>query len=298
MAAGLVDFITYSDKEGYGAGFEQVAAAVSSGASRCAVEYLHMRVLELRALEAVAPQALFVSLDEHIAALRICKDESELNAMRKAIAITERALHELVTGSLIGATERQIAGRLERGLIGGGADAVGFIIVVTGPNSADPHAEPSDRPLQDGDLLTIDCGAVKDGYFADITRTFVAGHPNERISEIYEVVQRANAAGRAAVRPGMQAQQVDQAARDVIRDAGYGDQFFHRTGHGLGLEVHEPPYVVEGNEQLLEPGMVFTIEPGIYVSGLGGVRIEDNVVVTPEGVECLTSFPRELMVVS
>jgi Xaa-Pro aminopeptidase len=257
-----------------------------------------MRVLELRILEAVAPEAQFVSLDEHLAALRICKDRSELEAMRKAIAITERALYELVSGTLIGLTERQIAGRLEREMMNAGADAVAFMIVVTGPNSADPHAEPSDRTLQVSDLLTIDCGVVKDGYLSDITRTFVAGHASERVLDIYEVVQRANAAGRDSIKPGMQAQEVDRAARDVIARAGYGEQFFHRTGHGLGLEVHEPPYIVEGNEQCLEPGMVFTIEPGVYIAGLGGVRIEDNVAVTPEGMECLTSFPRELMVVS
>jgi Xaa-Pro dipeptidase len=298
MAGEMLDFITYSDDEGYAAGFTRLNQTLSLAGQRCAVEHLHMRVLELRALERVAPSAEFVSADEHLAALRIRKDQTELDAMQRAIAITERALQELIARPLIGATERQIAARLEREMMSAGADGTAFIIVVSGPNSADPHAEPSDRVLQAGDLLTIDCGAIKDGYMADITRTFVADSPSKDVSAIYAVVQRANAAGKAAVVPGAQAQEIDRAARQVIKDAGYGEYFFHRTGHGLGLEVHEPPYIVEGNDQMLESGMVFTVEPGIYIPGLGGVRIEDNIVVTPQGRTCLTSFSRELLAVS
>jgi Xaa-Pro dipeptidase len=140
--------------------------------------------------------------------------------------------------------------------------------------------------------MTIDCGAVLDGYIADITRTFAIGQAEGEMRAIYEVVRQANAAGRAAVRPGISAQEVDRAARRVIEDAGYGERFFHRTGHGLGLETHEPPYIVEGNEQPLVPGMVFTVEPGVYVPGVGGVRIEDDVVITEDGAESLTTFPR------
>jgi Xaa-Pro dipeptidase len=199
---------------------------------------------------------------------------------------------------LTGLTERELAQRLTAEMLDAGADSIAFMIVVAGPNGADPHAGPSERPLQNGDLLTIDCGAVHSGYIADITRTFAIGAVEDKLREIYELVLQANAAGRAAVRPGVAAQDVDRSARAVIEAAGYGEEFFHRTGHGLGLETHEPPYIVEGNERLLEPGMLFTVEPGIYVGGLGGVRIEDDVVVTPSGAETLTHFPREWTVLA
>jgi Xaa-Pro dipeptidase len=295
MVGDRFTFYPYSDEEGYAAAFARAAEALALDGKRCAVEHLHMRVLELRALERVAPAAKFVSLEDHLPGLRACKDEREVAAMRRAIAITEQALHNLVAKPLMGMTERQIASRLGREMMDAGADEVAFIIVVGGPNSADPHAEPSDRPVREGDFLTIDCGLRKDGYLSDITRTFVLGEASASMVAIYEAVLRANAAGRSAIRAGVAAQDVDRAARRAIIDAGYGERFIHRTGHGLGIEVHEPPYIVEGNEQRLEPGMTFTVEPGIYVPGLGGVRIEDNVVVTDQDVDCLTSFPRELM---
>jgi Xaa-Pro dipeptidase len=298
VTAGAFDLFPYSDEEGHGPAFGRVAEALALDGKRVAVEYLHMRVLELRALEQGAPRADFVSLEEALPGLRSRKDGDEIAAIRAAIAITEQALSTLITGpeakdTVVGQTERQIAERLTREMLSAGADTVAFMIVVAGPNGADPHAGPSDRPLQPGDLMTIDCGAVLNGYIADITRTFALDPVDKELCDIYEVVRQANAAGRAAAKPGVSAQGVDRAARKVIEDAGYGAQFFHRTGHGLGLETHEPPYIVEGNEQPLEPGMVFTVEPGIYISGLGGVRIEDDVVITKSSAESLTTFPRE-----
>jgi Xaa-Pro dipeptidase len=253
-----------------------------------------MRVMELRALEQAAPGAQFISLEETLPGLRVIKDDTEIDAMRRAIAITEESLHRLIAAPLLGMTERQIAARLKQEMMAAGGDAVAFVIVVAGPNSANPHAGPSDRPVQAGDLLTIDCGVLKDGYPSDITRTFVLGQVSAELLDVYHTVQRANEAGRLAVRAGVTAQDVDRAARGVIAEAGYGEYFVHRTGHGLGLEGHEPPYIVEGNEQSLEPGMVFTVEPGIYIPGVGGVRIEDNVVVREGGHDCLTTFSREL----
>jgi Xaa-Pro dipeptidase len=285
--------LTYSDEEGYGAAFSALAQALALDGKRFAVEYQNMRVLELRALEAAAPNAEYVSLEQTLPGLRAIKDERELAALRAAIDITQQALQAMLAWPVAGWSERQLAERLTAEMMEGGADSVAFMIVVAGPNGADPHAGPSGRPLQPGDLVTIDCGAVHDGYTADITRTFAVGSVEERLREIYEVVRQANAAGRAAVKPGVQAQEVDRAARAVIESAGYGEFFSHRTGHGLGIETHEPPYMVEGNELCLEPGMVFTVEPGIYVPGLGGVRIEDDMVVTSQGGESLTSFPRE-----
>jgi Xaa-Pro dipeptidase len=298
MAGQGVDFFAYTDEQGYESAFAGVAEALELDGQQIAVEYRHMRVLELRALEGAAPRACFVSLEATIPGLRVIKDADEIGAMREAIAITEEALRVLISQPLIGLNERQIADRLAQEMLKAGADAVDFIIVVAGPNGADPHAGPSDRPVQAGEFLTIDCGVTRRGYPSDLTRTFSMRTVNKELRDIYEAVLQSNAAGRAATRPGVAAQEVDRAARRVIDDAGYGEYFIHRTGHGLGLEGHEPPYIVEGNQELLEPGMVFTVEPGIYIPGLGGVRIEDNVVVTKEGMECLTSFPRELMILS
>jgi Xaa-Pro dipeptidase len=252
-----------------------------------------MRVLELRALESAAPGAEFVSLESYLPGVRAVKDERELADLRAAIEITQKALQAMFSWPVVGWSERQLAERLTAEMMAGGADSVAFMIVVAGPNGSDPHAGPSDRPLQAGDLVTIDCGAVHRGYTADITRTFAIGEVADPLAEIYEVVRQANLAGRAAVRPGVTAQEIDRAARAVIEDAGYGAYFTHRTGHGLGIETHEPPYIVEGNELALEPGMVFTVEPGVYVPGLGGVRIEDDMVVTAGGGESLTTFARE-----
>jgi Xaa-Pro dipeptidase len=167
-------------------------------------------------------------------------------------------------------------------------------IVAGGPNSANPHAVPTDRPLQDGDLLVIDWGARCNGYVSDLTRTFAIGEVEPELKHIANIVAQANAAGRAASRPEMRAGDVDRAARTVIESAGYGPQFFHRVGHGLGLEEHEPPYMFTENDLVLQPGMTYTVEPGIYLTGRAGVRIEDDVVITATGCETLSDLPRDL----
>lgn len=289
-----VRIASYTDESGPADAFCQAAGLLSLAGKRYAVEYLHMRVLELRALEQAAPSASFVSLELDLPDLRIAKDANEIAAMRRAITITEEALSLLISEAVTGLTERQIATKLSQEMARLGADRVAFVIVVAGPNSADPHAGPSDRPVQRGDFLTIDCGAVVDGYPADITRTFVVGEPTEKQRKIYDAVWRANRAGRRAASAGVPAENIDRAARQEIEAAGYGEFFIHRTGHGLGLEVHEPPYIVEGNTQPVVQGAVFTIEPGVYLPGFGGVRIEDDVHVTADGADCLTSFPRDL----
>jgi Xaa-Pro dipeptidase len=153
------------------------------------------------------------------------------------------------------------------------------------------------RKLEYGDLLVIDWGATFDGYIADLTRTFAVGEVDAEAESIHETVQRANAAGRAAAYPGATAADVDRAAREVIDAAGYGPYFTHRTGHGIGIEAHEPPYIRGDNRQVLEPGMTFTVEPGIYLPERGGVRIEDNIVITEDGSECLSGLEREMVVV-
>ncbi|NBD36125.1 MAG: M24 family metallopeptidase, partial [Chloroflexi bacterium] len=170
-------------------------------------------------------------------------------------------------------------------------------IVAGGPNGGLPHAVPGDRPFKAGDWIVVDWGALVDGYASDITRMVVLGEPRGKMREIHEIVLRANEAGRAAVEPGVEAQAIDAAARAVIQEAGYGPHFMHRTGHGIGLEAHESPYIVAGNDRSMAPGMTFTVEPGIYLPELGGVRIEDDVVVTLQGAETLTTLPRAPFIV-
>jgi Xaa-Pro dipeptidase len=195
-------------------------------------------------------------------------------------------------------TEHQMANLLTQALLQRGAEGLAFEpLIQSGPNAALPHATPGERVIQAGEVLLLDFGVTFDGYNSDITRTFVVGQPTAEIQKIYQLVQQANAAGRAAARPGATGQDVDRAARQVIVEAGYREYFTHRTGHGLGREGHEPPYIVEGNTTPLAAGNTFTIEPGIYVPGLGGVRIEDDVLITDNGAESLTTYDRELRII-
>jgi Xaa-Pro dipeptidase len=257
-----------------------------------------MRVLELELLQRYAPGLTITHAEPVMGALRIVKDDGELAAMEKAVAIAENAIEQLIPQIKIGMTEKQVAALLTQLQLEGGAESIAFgPIVSAGPNSASPHAVPTERPLQAGDLLVIDWGCYVDGYPSDITRTFAVGEIEPEFKRIYEIVKMANEQGKAVACPGATGQDVDRAARDLIEDAGYGPYFFHRTGHGLGLEVHEPPYMMEGNEEPLAVGNVFTVEPGIYLTGRGGVRIEDDVVITPDGHRSLTTFPRDLITV-
>ena len=196
-------------------------------------------------------------------------------------------------------TEKELAAELVVQLLRNGSDAgLPFTPIVSGgPNSANPNASPTDRKLQAGDLLVIDYGAAANDYISDITRTFAVGEVDAEYAKIHKIVQEANAAGRAAGKPGVPCADVDKAAREVIDKSGYGEYFTHRTGHGLGMEGHEHPYMRGDNMQLLEPGMAYTVEPGIYLPGRNGVRVEDDVVVTETGSESLTTLPREMRVV-
>lgn len=287
----------YSDEEGHEHAFFQVAEELNLAGKAVGVEYLAMRVMEMRRIEQCAPGCRLTATEPWLPPLRMTKDEVELAQMRHAVRIAERALLRLRNEHAIrpGCTERQVAADLQIALLREGSEGLPFApIVVGGPNSAFPHAGPSDRQLADGDLVTLDWGAQSEGYRSDITRTFVLGQASSEIERIYDAVLAANEAGRMVVRSALAAQEVDRAARRAIALAGYGEFFIHRAGHGLGLETHEPPYLVEGNLEQLQPGMTFTVEPGIYVPGLGGVRIEDDVVVTSTGSETLTTLPREL----
>jgi len=291
--------LTYGeDPLTWGAVFRKAAQSAGLPSGRLVgVEPRSLRVLELRFLEEAAPQAEYVSAEETVTALRIIKDKFELEVMRKAVAIAQQALLATLPIVKVGVTEIDIAGELTIQLLRSGSDPeMAFGPIVSGgPNSANPHASPSHRPLQPGDLLVIDWGAVYNGYVSDITRTFAIGPVEADLRHIAEIVADANAAGRTTAGPEVPAEDVDASTRQVIERAGYGQFFTHRTGHGIGMEGHEAPYIRSGNGIALQPGMTFTIEPGIYLPGRNGVRIEDNVVITATGIECLTDLPRELI---
>ena len=230
--------------------------------------------------------------------LRMIKDPAEIDALRKAGAAIDR-VHARVPEFLApGRTEADVAADIDKAIVAEGHSAAAFIIVGSGPHGADPHHEVSDRELQAGDIVVVDIGGpYEPGYNSDSTRTYSLGEPSPEVAEQYSILQRAQQVAVQAVRPGVTAEQVDAAARDVLADAGLADYFVHRTGHGIGLSVHEEPYIVAGNDLPLQPGMAFSVEPGIYFPGKWGARIEDIVIVTADGAEPVNHRPHELIVV-
>ena len=284
------------DSTKWGQAFLSAAATTLIGKKRIGMEPRQLRMLEYHLVSDAAPEAKFVSAEDTISILRMYKDASEISLMRDAVNIAQRALEETLPAVKFGMTERELSSELSLQLLKAGCDPeLPFApIVSSGPNGANPHATPSDRKLTPGDLLVIDWGASYMGYFSDITRTFSLGNIEPELTSISQIVFDANEVGRSTAVPGISAEKVDLATRSVIESAGYGEYFTHRTGHGLGMEAHEHPYIRSGNLELLEPGMTFTIEPGIYLPGRNGVRIEDDIVITHSGAESLTNFPREV----
>ncbi len=277
--------------------YETALQDISTKSLRVGVEPTQLRFLELDLLRKALPNADFVDGSAALAELRMRKGVEELKAIRQAAIIAQNALLNTLETVKPGQSELQISAELMVQLFRAGSEAeLPFApIVSTGPNTANPHASPTDRVLQEGEMLLIDWGASFGGYFSDITRTFFCGDPNDEMKQIADLVERANAAAQLGGRRGMVAGEVDKLARDVITLGGYGEYFTHRTGHGLGMEAHEAPYIFQGNPLILEPGMVFTIEPGIYLPGKYGVRIEDDMVVEAEGLRSLTDLPRKVM---
>lgn len=277
--------------------YKQALFEISGNSLRIGVEPTRLRFLELELLRQALPESEIVDGSAALAELRMRKGSEELKAMQQAAIIAQNALLNTLETVKPGRSELEIAAELMVQLFREGSEAeLPFApIVSTGPNTANPHASPTDRVLQEGDMLLIDWGASFAGTFSDITRSFFCGDPNNEMKRIASLVEKANAAARLGGRAGMPAGEVDRLARDVITEAGYGDYFTHRTGHGLGMEAHEPPYIYQGNPLILESGMVFTIEPGVYLPGKYGVRIEDDVVVEDEGLRSLTDLPRKVM---
>ena len=286
----------WGDEEGHLGAFTRALDELGLRGKKLGVDGMTMRVSEWLIFANLDPTLKVHPVERALTLIRAHKQPDEIAAFREAIAISERALGRLMAEAQPGMTEQQIAARLNALQAEEGSAVLAFeSLVQTGENSANPHGSTTDRVLQAEDFLLIDFGCKVNGYPADITRTFCLGTPTAEMQTIYDLVLAANRAAVAVAAPGVPMGRLDHAAREVITAGGYGEYFTHRTGHGLGLDGHEPiPQIAANVPDMLETGMMFTIEPGIYVPGLGGVRIEDNVLVTETGLEVLTQFPRTL----
>jgi Xaa-Pro aminopeptidase len=246
-------------------------------------------------MQSALPAALFKSAGGQMAQLRKVKDDSELSAMRRAATIADTAFAEIVGKSCASCTETQLASTLFDAMRRGGG-APTFAIVGAGANGAEPHHISGDTKVTAGDVVVLDWGCELERYQSDITRTIACGNPDEEAKKIYRVVYKAHMAARAAIRPGTPAEDIDKSAREVIEEAGYGEYFIHRTGHGIGMSGHEPPHIVAGNAEPVVVGQCFSIEPGIYLPGRFGVRIENIVAVTEDGHESFNEEPSEELI--
>lgn len=286
--------IYWHDADGPSAGFERLASLLTAH-DPLGIEGLRMRAAEYRALEQHVGRDSLVDAESTLAELRLLKDADEISALRRAIAISEAALGETFDGGIGGLSGHEIAGRLKAAMLAHGATDFAFDpIVLSGPESSNPHGDVSGRIVSPGDALLVDFGASWGDMHADITRTVFCQHVRDEHAQLYETVLVANARGREAVRPGVPIGTVDAAATGVLEGSKFADAILHKTGHGLGRDVHEAPAVIRTNGAHQRPGMVFTVEPGLYRQGDIGVRIEDDMLVTESGSECLTHFNREL----
>jgi Xaa-Pro aminopeptidase len=276
--------------------YQRVADVLGSGARRVALDN-HMWAEKVMALRSALPDAEQVLAGPVLRELRMRKSQAEIEALRTAGAAID-AVHDAMGQWLRpGRTEREVGRDIADAILSAGHETVDFVIVASGPNGASPHAELSDRVIEAGDPVVVDIGGTTaDGYCSDSTRTYAVGAPPQEFADYYVVLQRAQAASCEHVRPGVTAESVDAAAREVIAEAGYGEAFLHRTGHGIGLETHEEPYIVSGNDLPLEAGMAFSVEPGIYLAGRHGARIEDIVVCTDSGGDRMNLTTRDLVV--
>ncbi|MEM9466274.1 MAG: Xaa-Pro peptidase family protein [Actinomycetota bacterium] len=273
------------------------AVAALGGARQVALEAdVVTWAVHQRWVDETSADVVLVPTTRVVTELRSVKDDAELARIATAATIVDGVLSGVKELLVPGVTEREIGHALDDGIRASGASGPGYeTIVGSGPNAALPHARPTDRVMETGDLVVIDVGGLVDGYRSDMTRTFVVGGPeaaDETAIEIHRLVTEAQAAGVATVRPGIEAREVDEACRSIIRDAGHGDHFGHGTGHGVGLDIHELPSVHATDTAILQPGHVLTVEPGVYLPGIGGVRVEDLVVVTETGCRPLTTSPK------
>ncbi|HSP23189.1 MAG TPA: Xaa-Pro peptidase family protein [Planococcus sp. (in: firmicutes)] len=292
------DIIGHTDTENSMDILQRAVSERAGNLSKIAIEKSHMTVERLDALTDSFDSMQILALDNRINAMRVIKDERELQILREAAALADYAIEVGAKTLKEGITEIEVMTEIELALKKRGVTHMSFdTTVLSGPKAASPHGKTGDRKIQKGDLVLFDLGVVHKGYCSDITRTLAFGEPNDEQIEIYNLVLQAELASLEAVKPGVTAAELDEAARNVITDAGYGEFFTHRLGHGLGISVHEFPSLHGSNNLIIEKGMVFTLEPGVYVPGKVGVRIEDDVAVTETGVEVLTKYPKELQII-
>ncbi|MBP9951042.1 MAG: aminopeptidase P family protein [Cypionkella sp.] len=287
----------WRDQTGYRDAFSAMAAAMP--VRSLAVEGQVMRVFVHHALIAANPGLQMIDAEKQISGLRIHKSADEIAALEDAIKLSETALEEAISKVRAGMSETDVERILTLALFSNGAEEHAFgPIVAAGDNSARPHAHArADYVIKPGDALLLDFGGRKHGFCADITRTFFVGHASDEGQAVYDTVLRANLAGHAITRPGVSAHDIDNAVTSVMEASPYADRIRTKTGHGLGRDVHEAPYIMRGNHQKMEPGMVFTNEPGLYKIGAFGVRIEDDMLVTADGNRSLTTFPKDLRII-
>lgn len=261
------------------------------------IEKSHLTVERYEALKSRIPQVIFHGLDDEINNMRVIKDEIERKKLKKAAELADYAIEVGIKEIAVGKTELEIVQKIENKIKELGCKMSFETTVLSGPKSASPHGKTGNRKIQDGDFVLLDLGVIYEGYCSDITRTVAIGEISDEKRKIYEVVKRSNEESIKAIKPGITCRDLDQISRKVIQDAGYGRHYTHRLGHGLGISVHEFPSISGNNELELLPGMVFTVEPGIYKEEIGGVRIEDDVVVTENSAEVLTKYPKELIII-
>lgn len=277
---------------------ETYITPLSSDNMKIAVEKEHLTFARLEHLQTILPHATFVGAESAVLAQRLVKDEIEVQKMHEAARMADYAIEEAVKMLKTGITELEMVAQIEMLMKMRGAEQMSFpTTVLFGEKSAMPHGKPGARKLQEGDIVLFDLGVVLNGYCSDITRTFAYGSITEKQKEIYQTVLEGQLAALEVSHPGTAMREVDLAARNVITNAGYGDYFSHRVGHGLGIDVHEAPSLHSENKDPLVLGMTFTIEPGIYIPDVGGVRIEDDVLITKDGHETLTKYPKELQII-
>ncbi|KAB2338824.1 aminopeptidase P family protein [Cytobacillus depressus] len=292
------EIISYSDIENP---WEMIHKSINSRVKKVenvAIEKEHMNVERFEILTQMFSGANFISAEEKLRKLRMIKDEKELSIIREACALADFAIEAGCAEIKEGKTELEVLAAVEYALKKKGVREMSFsTMVLTGTNAASPHGNPGLTRIKKGDFVLFDLGVVVDGYCSDITRTVAYGDINEKQKEIYDTVLKAQLAAVEASKPGATCADIDLTARKIIADAGYGEYFPHRLGHGLGISVHEYPSLTETNPLILEEGMVYTIEPGIYVPEIAGVRIEDDLAITKDGAEILTKFPKELQII-
>jgi Xaa-Pro aminopeptidase len=288
-----VELVSYGETDD---AYALVASRLPAGTTRVAVDN-HMWAEKLLAFRRALPGADPSLAGEVLADLRMRKTPDEVASLRRAGAAIDEVHRRMGEWLRPGRTEREVAADIADAILAAGHATVEFVIVGSGPNGASPHHDVSDRTIEPGDPVVVDIGGrMSDGYCSDCTRTYAVGEPPPEFAAYYEVLLRAQRTQTEAVRPGVTAHDLDAIGRDIITEAGYGEYFIHRTGHGIGLEVHEEPYIVAGSDRPLEPGMAFSVEPGIYLPGRHGARIEDIVVCTEDGGDRLNRADRDLVV--